>query len=325
MPFSQKISIPTPIPITRNYQVFGTIKPNKEFYLVYSTSACKYQDWQCELLEASIKNSPDSDRCQIIKLISYDSRHRQEDFLLSDDVTFIFPEAHDRLANEKFYAPLNKPYSLKHLTEYWKQHSQLDQQAVFVLVDPDMIWYQPISKSLFPKPGTTVGQHWMDDNIMFPLLIRADDLYKIRDLYYDYTNSMYPHPLHPYITEQYAFCRALADHQIQEIIKPKLGPFVTSGVDVRDSIFLHYCQAFLYQGDKIWFKQDFTKNTQTRPWKRPDHPQIKKVIDNNQMKDERPETAYQYVLQFLDNHISKQEKSLYQKPKTIQKKFLSSI
>ena len=310
MPFSKKKQISHRIPKATNYTIYGNITPNMEFYLVYSTSACDYQNWQCQLLEESIKNSKDSHRCQIIKLITYDSNHKSDQFLLSEDVTFVFPESHDVLDNGEFYAPLNKPYTFKYLTEYWFNQHQLDKNAVFVLVDPDMVWYQPINTSLFPSQGTVIGHHWMDNNVMFPLIIRVSDLYKIRNQYLAYTNQLYPHDKHPYITEQYAFTKSLLDHHIKEVSLDNLGPFVTSSVDTSKSIFLHYCQPFLYKGDTIWFKQNYTGDTLQIPWKKP----------YNWKRVSEEEKAYRYVLQLLEQYISKQETANYRKPKTISKK-----
>ena len=294
-------------PDTNPYNIYGKIDPNVEFYIVYSTSECAYQDWQCELLEASIKNSVDASRCQIIKLLSYDSRHQSENFLLSEDVTFVFPKSNDILNNGEFYAPLNKPYTFKYLTEYWLNNKNLNNNAVFILVDPDMVWYQPISNDLFPPVGKTAGHQWTSENIMFPLIIRAVDLNKMSYKYLDYCHSLYDK--NGYHCEMFAFTQSLKENDISEQIIQDFG------LDCRcrdpdaykNSCFLHYCQLFQEKDHKLWYKQDYTDDTLTRPWKRPYH--WEKVT----------ETSYRYVLQLLDKLIRYQKSSDYITPRVIKR------
>ena len=300
--------IPSIKDINNPFNIYGKINPNVEFYIVYSTSACPYQDWQCELLEASIKNSSDASRCQIIKLLSYDSKHKSDNFLLSDDVTFLFPEANDRLGDNTHLALLNKPNCFISFTEYWLQNKELGNDALFILLDPDMVWYKKLDSKIFPEIGTMSGHQWSGDrHIMFPLICRALDLNKISYKYLEYSHSLYPK--HGYHCEMYAFTQSVEENNIKETI------LTDFGLDCRcrnsdayqNTYFLHYCQLFKEDDKKLWFKQDYTKDTKIKPWKRPYNYHNAKEI------------SYQYVLQLIDKLIRSQETDNYIVPRIIKR------
>src|SRR5262245_47525821 len=123
-----------------NIRVLGTIDTAAEFYVVYSTSNVPYQDWQGELLEHTINSGADASRCQISRLVSNDSRAADSSFQLGSGVTFIFPSRADLLPDGTYFALLNKSRGFQSLTAWWMKHPDLDPDAVFVLVDPDMVW-----------------------------------------------------------------------------------------------------------------------------------------------------------------------------------------
>jgi len=288
-----------------NYTIYGTIDPNKEFYIVYSTSAHNYQNWQCELLEYSIKNSKDKDRCQIIKLNAYDSSAKDDNFLVSEDVTFVFPDSMDRINNGIFYAPINKPYSFIALTQYWLFKAKLNPNAVFILLDPDMIWVDSIDSNIFPPLGTIAGHTWTATGVMFPLIIRAHDLHKMSYLYLEYSLSLYDK--HEYHCEMYGFTQSVKENNLKQTIIHNFGPSWTTHDNYKNAKFFHYCQEFKEDGKKLWFKQDYTPDTNTKPWKRP--------YDWKLCKDK----LYRDVLEQIHKLIDYQESELYIVPRMIKR------
>lgn len=256
-----------------NYTVYGEIDPDKEFYIVYSTSAHNYQNWQTELLEFTIKSSKDRDRCQIIKLLAYDNAAKDDNFELGSDVTFVFPSGFEDPSIGEHFALLNKPNSFIALTEYWLFIKKYNPNANFVLLDPDMIWNNIIDKIHFPKRGEVSG-HWFNytehdktDNIMFPKIIRVVDLNLIVYKYLKYSKALYHE--HKYHSEMYGFIKSIKEHNIKQTIIKHFGPSFEVDNNIEYATFLHYCQSFLEDGTKVWFKQDYTPETNTRPWKRP--------------------------------------------------------
>lgn len=286
-------------------KVFGEVNPDVEFYIVYSTSNTPYQNWQSELLEYSIKNGQDKDRCQIIKLLSNDSSQNRKDFELGKDVTFLFKEFTDRLPNNEFYAPLNKPYSFIRLTEWWYKQKDLNKDSIFVVFDPDMVWFKPIKKELFPPKKTLFCQHWHDSKVMYPFICSVRDLHKMQNLYRYYTNNLFAKK--GYFREMHAFEQAVIDSSLKKITDDNFGPFVFTGnqhLDKKSTYVLHYCNKFIQDDVNIWFKQDYTPKTLTRPWKRP--------VDWKKVNDE-----YQrYIIKMIHKIIDKQEKNSYSPPKT---------
>ena len=283
--------------------IYGTVNPNVDFYIVYSTSNIPYQDWQSELLEFSIKRGSDKNKCQIIRLVSNDSSQYNKTFQLGQDVTFVFTEFTDRLPDNTFYAPLNKPNTFIKLSEWWLQQSHLRNDSKFVLLDPDMIWYKPMDYKLFPKIQTIIGHPFYDNYTMFPLIINAIDMNKMSYLYKKYSISLYKK--HGYHCEMYAFNRALKENNITEIVHNKFGSTAGFESSYNDCYFFHYCQKFKVDDNKIWFKQDYTPNTLRRPYKRP--------CNWRDIKDE----SCKCVLRLLHELIDYQESNRYIKPRVI--------
>ena len=75
----------------------------------------------------------------------------------------------------------------------------------------------------------------------------------------------------------------------------------------KNTIFLHYCQPFLVNEKKIWFKQDYTEHALNRPWEN---------ICNYKDIDE---TSYNYVLKLIHNLIEYQKSDTYINPKIIKR------
>jgi len=281
--------------------IYGTVDPTVDFYIVYSTSNIPYQDWQSELLEFSVKRG--SDKCQIIRLVSNDSSQYNKTFQLGQDVTFVFTEFTDRLPDNTFYSPLNKPNTFIKLSEWWLQQSHLRNDSKFVLLDPDMVWNKPMDYKLFPEIQSIIGHPFFNNCTMFPLIINVTDMNKMADLYKEYSISLYEK--HGYHCEMYAFTRALKENNITEIVHDKFGSTAGFESSYKDCYFIHYCQIFNVDEQKIWFKQDYTSDTLQRPYKRP--------CNWRDIKDE----SYKCVLQLLHELIDYQESNGYIKPTVI--------
>ena len=291
-----------------NYKIYGEIDPDKEYYIVYSTSAYNYQNWQSELLEFSIK---DKHRCQIIKLLAYDSAAKDENFLLGSDVTFVFPNSVDRF-NNIFYAPINKPYSFIALTQYWLYIAKLNPEAIMIHLDPDMIQVSSIDPSIFPPVGSSSGHLWYEENIMFPLIIRVCDLYKMSNLYLEYSLSLYDK--HGYHCEMYGFTKAIKEINIKQVIINNFGPnYKHPNGNYDNAVFFHYCQSFKKDSKIFWYKQDYTSNTNTKPWKRPYNWQLCK------------DTLYKKVLHEIHKLIDYQESNEYIIPRTIKRPYNTKL
>jgi len=253
-----------------NIRLLGTIDAAAEFYIVYSTSNVPYQDWQTEFLEYTINSSPDASRCQIIRLVSNDTRAAHNTYQLGSGATFIFPSHTDLLPDGTYYAPLNKPHVFRSLTTWWMSNPDFDPDAVFVLVDPDMIWHAPLAHTDIPARGLIHGHLWTaDGHVMFPLVIRVNDLHLMSPAYERHTISLYER--HDYHAEMYGFMKAAQDAGLRQHGDPAFGPTAGCGSldDYSAARFLHYCQDFRVRDRSTWFKQDYTPSTARRPWKRP--------------------------------------------------------
>ena len=283
---------------------FGEVDPAAKFYVVYSTSNNAYQNWQGELLEFSIKRGSDASRCQIVRLVSKDTEWGgKSSYQLGSDVTFVFTHATDVLADGTNWALLNKPAAFLELTQWWRQHPALDPDAVFVLLDPDMVWYGALRDTDIPPRGTIYGQRWTSPlDVMFPLVLRAGDLEALCASYGRHSVDLYP--AHQYHAEMYGFRQAVHDAGLQQRGEDRFGP--TAGAEFSSagyagSRFLHYCQDFRVAGPaapggpaesrSVWFKQSYTPRTRTRPWERPALP------------SEVEDIAQRYVLEQLHELI----------------------
>jgi hypothetical protein len=253
-----------------NIRLLGTIDVAAEFYIVYSTSNVPYQDWQTEFLEYTINSSPDASRCQIIRLVSNDTRAQHNTYQLGSGATFIFPSHTDLLPDGTYYAPLNKPRVFSCLTAWWLSTPDLDPDAVFVLVDPDMAWHAPLAHTDVPTNGLIHGHLWTaDGHVMFPLVIRVSDLQLMSAAYERHTIALYEQ--YDYHAEMYGFRNAAQESGLRQQADPAFGP--TAGystvANYTAARFLHYCQDFRVGDQSKWFKQDYTPSTMRRPWKRP--------------------------------------------------------
>lgn len=292
--------------MNQEYQVHGKIDPEKEIYFIYSTSACDYQNWQSILLEYSIKNSAEKDNSQIIKLLAYDKAAKSDTFILSDDVTYVFPEGFEEQSIGLHFATLNKPYSIKLFIEDWIDNKKLNPDAIFILLDPDMILINKLNRKDFPKIGESAGHPWLDNHIMFPFIIRAIDLYIIKDKYLEYSLDKSYYEKHNYHCEMFAFKQAIVDKGIKEIEIKNFGSnWKHPDGNYDNSKFYHYCQEFKENQKKIWFKQDYTSSTLSVPWKRPHA--WEKCTDE----------LYKTVLKTIHSLIDTQENNNYNEPRII--------
>ena len=254
-----------------NMRLVGTIDVAADFYIVYSTSNVAYQDWQGEFLEYTVKSSPDASRCQILRLVSHDTRAEDNTYELGSDMTFIFPSHTDRLPDGTYYAPLNKPCALGSLAAWWMSDETLDPDAVFVLLDPDMTWHAPLAPADIPARGTINGHLWTTDgHVMYPLVIRASDLHRMSAAYLGHTIAEYEKSC-DYHAEMFGFMKAVQECGLHERVDPSFGP--TAGHGNFDQYtaarFLHFCQRFLVRDETRWFKQSYTAMTLRHPWERP--------------------------------------------------------
>ena len=265
-----------------NMRLVGTIDVAADFYVVYSTSNVPYQDWQSEFLEYTVKSSRDASRCQIVRLVSHDTRAEDNTYQLGADVTFIFPSHTDRLPDGTYYAPLNKPCVLGSLAAWWLGDAKLDPDAVFVLVDPDMTWHAPLAPGDIPACGTINGHLWADGHVMYPLVIRASDLQRMSAAYLRHTIAEYE--TYDYHAEMHGFMKAAQECGLRERVDPSFGPTAGHGNFelYAAARFLHYCQDFRVRDQSRWFKQSYTPMTMRHPWQRP---ALSHVVEDEGQRD----------------------------------------
>jgi hypothetical protein len=266
-----------------NMRLVGTIDVAAEFYIVYSTSNVAYQDWQSEFLEYTIQSSPDVTRCQIIRLVSHDTRAEDNSYQMGSGVTFIFPSHTDRLPDGTYYAPLNKPCVLRSLAAWWMGNAKLDPDAVFVLADPDMTWHAPLEPTDIPTCGSIYGHLWTaDGHVMYPLVMRASDLHLMSAAYLRHTIAEYER--YDYHAEMFGFMKAAQECGLRERVDPSFGPTAGHGnfEQYTAARFLHYCQDFRVRDQSRWYKQSYTPMTLQHPWERPP---LSQVVEDEGQRD----------------------------------------
>lgn len=251
-------------------------------FVVYSTSNTAYQRWQCDLLEFSYANVRQPGR-----LICLCSEGENNDLSpRTSDIAEVvqLPSYMKNPVTGDFWGIANKIMSLK----AWIADESLDGSVLFL--DPDMIFVSPVDISV--SEGQVIGQRWVDPGVAgSPTIERfcAGNLDRITPE----TVFMYPYVMHTSDIrrmmaryEELAFGIRAAEKRWESDMFALVIVAAEYGLDVitRDDIgvcnnwkrfneapssIVHFPGPFIAaDGEKIWFKQDFTKNTLTKPWEK---------------------------------------------------------
>lgn len=259
-------------------------------YVVYSTSNCFYQDWQCELLDYTYHKVKQSGK--LIRLCSEDDFHPEKPFKKSKYAEVI--KMRSWMKNEKTgdsWGIANKFNSIK---EWLFTYPNLKDEEAVLFLDPDMIFIKPVRYNI--NQGEVVGQRWMDVGIenspsfnfakknrnlitkkfvvMYPFCIIVGDMKKIIDRYIALSYEI-REKKKSWDAEMYALIISMAENNLK--VKTQIIGIFTAWKAYRDKLYsiIHYPHPIYSdkeEKNKIWFKQDYTKDTLTKPWKLPpDH------------------------------------------------------
>jgi hypothetical protein len=252
-------------------------------HVFYSTSNNEYQNWQRDLLEYSfIKvNQPG-------QLWAYVSKNENNIIPRTKHIPLIekeieCPDYMNFFDPKKKYGIANKFCSIK----LWLDTNPTLEGSVLFL-DPDMIFINKIDVEV--KEGTIVGQLWVDKYIeshqhfikytppeckhmllpenmfMFPFCINVKDMRRIIEDYIKYTSIIYKHES-CWEAEMFGLIIAALKSNLK-IIGKNLG--CCNNWKPQNQLnfnMVHYPGVmFNNLNEKIWFKQDFTKDTSSIPW-----------------------------------------------------------
>lgn len=251
-------------------------------HVFYSTSNTPYQHWQCELLEYSFNKVQQEGK---LWCLCSENEHDKNFTKKRQSKYSEMVECPDWMkVNGKLWGIANKLESMK----YWLDNYK-DLSGTVLFLDPDMCFVKSINEKV-PK-GKIIGQRWNDANMsnhpmftkycpqnlldkltddtifMYPFLINICDLKKIVDDFVKISYDIY-HNDQKWEADMYAIVIAALKAGIT--IETKELGCCNNWKNYRDNEYaiIHYPgRMFDRNNNKIWFKQDFTQDTLTYPWK----------------------------------------------------------
>ena len=261
-------------------------------YVVYSTSNSPYQDWQCELLDYTYHKVKQPGK--LIRLCSEDDGHRERPFQEAKYAEVI--KMRSWMTNEitdDFWGIANKLNSTK---EWLYTYPNLNDDDAVLFLDPDMIFIKPVRYTI--HPGEVIGQRWLDVGIekspyfnfanknrhlitnefvlSYPFCITVLDMKRIVDRYISVSYDI-REKIKCWEADMYGLIIAMAEYNLK--VKTEVFGIFTAWKDYRDKLYsiIHYPNPiYSDKEDKnsIWFKQNYTKDTLTKPWKLPPDPRL---------------------------------------------------
>lgn len=288
--------------------------PQSDLYIVYSVSNSPYQLWQADLLDFSVREVGQPG--EIVRLCSLEAGFPNPEVRPSSQChTFLTPSfaglgnvvfrrfvlwtkrllrlrVHGRF---HFYC-LNKARAMQAFLE---AHPEIDDEAVLLWLDPDMIfnqtWVPPVP---MVRPGHVVGQYWWgysrawcqrsesgkaeslcpagDTAIMFPFCITVGDMRAIVEAYGRYSEQIYRRT-RDWQSEMYALVMAMNEANLKCHTIAALGTCNDWPADVSNdpaAPISHYAQRMMdHAGQEVWDKRKYTPHTSALPWQRPPRPE----------------------------------------------------
>jgi len=224
-----------------------TSLPQSDLYIVYSMSNSRYQQWQADLLDFSVRDV--EQRGVVVRLCSHEADHPNLEVKPSAlGYTFVTPSFAE-LGDSRFqtlvrwvkrklktgafgryhFFCLNKPYAMKAFLDV---HPDLDDGARLMWLDPDMVFNRPWKPSSeMVRRGHVGGQHWWgydlswclrstgsrlevltptnDSALMFPFCITVADMRRITDSFCRYSREIY-RTTRDWKSEMYGLVTAMA-------------------------------------------------------------------------------------------------------------------
>jgi len=250
-------------------------------YIIVPTSNSDYQSWQCRLLNWSRKKTKQSGKLIFLRCNDEMGTHHQLDTYNDPDVEVIdLPdyaldwENQEEYAHrgEKFWwgAIPNKYRSIKWLCENYPFR---DEDVLFFL-DPDMVFTEKVN--LIPAKNEIIAQRFIHyyplekwkvheheqpgDGVMYPFIIRADDL-KIIISDYIVASENIRRETKRWEAEMWGLDYAVKKHNLHIRYEENLGHCTAWHVpgDTHSSSIIHFPNEIVNaEKERIWFKQDYT-------------------------------------------------------------------
>ena len=278
-------------------------------FVIYSTSNTYYQSWQCDLLEYSYVNA--HQKGELIALCSEgengDLSPRESNIAMVIPLPSYMKNQH----TGDFWGIANKLGSLKS----WIDNQEVEGSVLFL--DPDMVFIKPID--LHVKEGKVIAQRWVDSGIaghpifdkycrknrhritketifMYPYLMHTADIRKTMERYYELSHEIRDVEK-KWESDMYALVIVAAEFALDVETVDDMG--VCNNWEEHNNLdtpIVHFPVPFLNpEGQKIWFKQDFTQQAIKKPW------------TNLPAPSEAKSRAEYSVLALIQNLINKQE------------------
>ncbi len=256
-------------------------------YVVYSTSNTPYQAWQCELLNESYRRSGQTGK--LICLCSEGENGSLPPMQSSIAEVVQLPSYMRNADSGDFWGIANKIESLR----TWIADESIEGSILFL--DPDMVFIEPIDVDVVP--GQVIAQRWIDGHVEHEMFKLYGD--RCRDALTDDSIFMYPYVMHSsdvratierycelsyqiraeqkkWESDMYGLVLSAVEAGLDIQSRETLG--VCNNWDVlndKPASIVHYPNPFLDEdGNKIFFKQDFTANTLTKPWQGVPKPEL---------------------------------------------------
>ena len=256
-------------------------------HVFYSTSNTPYQHWQCDLLEYSFNKVQQDGKLWC--LCSENEHDKNFTKKRTSKYSEIVKCPDWMKVDGKLWGIANKLESMK----YWLDNNP-SLSGTILFLDPDMCFVKPINEKV-PK-GKIIGQRWNDADManhpmfkkycpenlknklnnevvfMYPFLINVVDLKKIVNRFVEISYEIHRNE-GKWEADMYGIVIAALEMGL-EIETKEIG-CCNNWKNQRNNDYavVHYPGRMLNcKNENIWFKQDFTKDTLTKPWKLKVHP-----------------------------------------------------
>ncbi len=264
----------------KNIGLFENTPNQPPLYILYSISNSPYQQWQADLLDFSVAVSGQPGK--IIRTVSEDPKFPNRPIPQSRNGITIKTEDFGKYG-DGYYA-LNKSGSLKKIREQASNLSEhIPDNAVILLLDPDMIFTKAWDPRNIVKKGIVYGQRWhgygenycrkivpeykddcpkADENaIMYPFAMTMGDLEKIVPKYFQGSKNY--GTTKDWMTDMSALVISLHDKSLglKVITEQNIGitnDWLNLNQDPEAPI-MHYCQTIKDSSKKeIWSKRKYS-------------------------------------------------------------------
>ncbi len=283
-------------------------------HTVYSTSNSDYQAWQCELLDATFEGVGQPGR--LVRLCSVDSQHWSRPFETEARAEVVRMPCW--MVNERTgdrWGIANKPASMR---RWLVRDALVRDDDVVLFLDPDMVFVDRVE--LDARPGTVVGQRWVDEGIehhplwdeygahvrdrivrdaivMYPFAATAGDMRKLVDRFLELCHVIRDDHRDCWGADMFALVIAMLEADLEVETRDHLG-VCNNWLGYRDEVpkIIHFPVPVLDRDEsRIWFKQDYTRECHSRPWNRPPPP------------TQATNITEELLLEIIHMHVAEQE------------------